>query len=78
MPAAKITSKGQITLPKEIRDALGLRAGDRVTFVVREDGTAVMYPRKGSLDQLFARVKPEKQGVSLDDMQEAIEARDIE
>ena len=29
---AKITSKGQITLPKAVRDALGLKAGDRVLF----------------------------------------------
>lgn len=78
MPAAKITSKGQITLPKEIRDALGLRAGDRVTFVLRDDGTVVMSPRKASLEQLFGRVKPQRQGVSLDDMQEAIDAVELE
>ena len=78
MPAAKITSKGQITLPKEIRDALGLRAGDRVTFVLRDDGTAVMSPRKARLEQLFGRVKPQKQGVSLDDMEEAIKAVELE
>lgn len=34
MAKAKITSKGQITLPKEIRDNLGLRPGDEVDFVV--------------------------------------------
>lgn len=78
MPAAKITSKGQITLPKELRDALGLRAGDRVTFVIRDDGTAVMRPRKASLEQLFGRLKPEKQGITLDDMQDAIEAAETE
>lgn len=78
MLAGKITSKGQITLPKEIRDALGLRAGDRVMFVVRDDGTVVISPRKASLDQLFGRLKPEKQGVSLEDMQDAIEAAELE
>lgn len=31
---AKVTSKGQITLPKSVRDALGLKAGDRVLFRV--------------------------------------------
>jgi AbrB family looped-hinge helix DNA binding protein len=35
--AATMTSKGQITLPKSVRDALGLRAGDRVMFRVHED-----------------------------------------
>jgi AbrB family looped-hinge helix DNA binding protein len=38
---ATLTSKGQITIPKEVRDALGLDAGDRVYFQVREGG-AVM------------------------------------
>ena len=35
--AARLTSKGQITLPKAVRDALGLRVGDRVEFRVEED-----------------------------------------
>lgn len=34
MESAKIMPKGQITLPKDIRDVLGLDQGDRVTFVV--------------------------------------------
>lgn len=35
---AKVMSKGQITIPKNIREALGVSTGDRVTFLV-EDGT---------------------------------------
>ncbi len=37
MAATKITSKGQITLPKVVRDRMGLRPGDRIEFV-EEDG----------------------------------------
>lgn len=35
--SAAVTSKGQITIPKEVRDALGLREGDRVLFRVAKD-----------------------------------------
>ena len=37
-----LTSKGQTTIPKEIRDSLGMKAGDRMTFTLMPDGTVVM------------------------------------
>lgn len=43
MLTAKISSNGQISLPKEVREALGLSAGDRVAFSV-EGGTATLLP----------------------------------
>jgi AbrB family looped-hinge helix DNA binding protein len=39
--AAKLTSKGQITVPKQVRDALGLEAGDEVVFRVHGDRAVV-------------------------------------
>lgn len=44
VPTATITSKGQLTLPKAIRDQLGVGPGDRVDFVVKDDGTVVVRP----------------------------------
>jgi AbrB family looped-hinge helix DNA binding protein len=44
MPSATVTSKGQITRPKVIRDLLRLDKGDRVDFVVQDDGTVVLRP----------------------------------
>lgn len=41
--AAKVTSKGQVTLPKAVRDALGIEAGDRVVF--RVEGNRALLAR---------------------------------
>ena len=38
MTAATMTSKGQLTIPKAVREALGLAAGDRVQFIAQEGG----------------------------------------
>lgn len=44
MSIATITTKGQITIPKEVRDRLGLRTGDKVNFKIQPDGSACMQP----------------------------------
>ena len=44
MPSATLTSKGQLTLPKAIRDLLRVGTGDRVDFVVKDDGTVLLRP----------------------------------
>jgi len=67
-----LTSKGQITIPKKIRDALGLDDGARVTFIIREAGGVGMRPESGDLVSLYGIPKPEKKGVSLHDMEDAI------
>lgn len=44
MPTATLTSKGQLTLPKTVRDHLHVGPGDRVDFVIRDDGSVVLQP----------------------------------
>jgi antitoxin PrlF len=51
MSVATVTSKGQITLPKEVRDDLGLKDGDRVSFE-KIDGRYVLRPQNKSIMEL--------------------------
>ena len=46
---ATLTSKGQTTIPKEIRDRLGMQAGDRMTFTVMPDRTVLMRVKTRSV-----------------------------
>jgi antitoxin PrlF len=76
MPSSTITAKGQTTIPKAIREHLGVGAGDRVDFVVQPDGTIVVEPavhQVGALKGLLARKG--QRPVSVDAMHEAIRSR---
>ena len=42
MSDATLTSKGQTTIPKEIRDGLNMKEGDRITFTLLPDGSVIM------------------------------------
>jgi AbrB family looped-hinge helix DNA binding protein len=43
---SRITSKGQATIPKPIRDHLGVKPGDRIAFFTQPDGTVVLLPKR--------------------------------
>jgi antitoxin PrlF len=49
---ATLTSKGQTTIPKDIRDSLGIKPGDRMTFTLMPDRTVVMRVKGKSILQL--------------------------
>jgi len=49
---ATLTSKGQTTIPKEIRDSLGMKSGDRMTFTLMPDATVVMRLKNKSITGL--------------------------
>jgi len=49
---ATLTSKGQTTIPKEIRDSLSMKTGDRMTFSLMPDATVVMRVKTKSVIDL--------------------------
>ena len=73
MPAATLTSKGQLTVPKRIRELLKLETGDTVEFVVGEDGTVEVRAGNYDVRELRGLLKrPGRKPVSLEDMDAAI------
>ncbi|MDH3816153.1 MAG: type II toxin-antitoxin system PrlF family antitoxin [Acidobacteriota bacterium] len=72
MPSTTLTSKGQVTIPKIVRDELGLREGDRVAFRILEDGTVIVEPETVDLLDLKGILKPSRKGVTIAEMDKAI------
>jgi len=68
MSEAAVTSKGQITIPVEIRKSMGLKAQDRVVFTRLEDGTTVMRAKTRSLSGLAGSLPRPSRRVSIKDM----------
>lgn len=71
MSSATLTSKGQITLPKSVRDRLGLATGDRVEFVQTESGF-LMRQVAGDITALKGVLPRPARPVSIDEMNAAI------
>jgi len=73
MPTATVTSKGQITIPKPIRERLKLKAGDQIDFVTDETGRVVLEPGSSELTDLRGMLRREgRPPVSLAEMDAAI------
>ena len=67
-----MTSKGQTTVPKEIRKQLNLRPGDKV-FWYLEDGRIVLRAKNRSINDLAGMLhRPDQRPISLEEMDEAI------
>jgi AbrB family looped-hinge helix DNA binding protein len=71
MASATLTSKGQITLPKSVRDRLGVETGDRLEFIESENGFLVVAATR-DIRSLKGIVKPPSKPVSIDAMSDAI------
>ena len=53
MALSTITSKGQVTIPKRVRERLRLRTGDKLDFRIDEDGTIRVYPISKTVSEVF-------------------------
>lgn len=73
MPTTTLTSRGQTTIPKSIREALQLRPGDRVEFIL--EGDQVVLRRAGAdLTELDGMIdRSDREPASVEEMDEAIE-----
>jgi antitoxin PrlF len=69
-----ITSKGQVTLPKSVRDRLKLKPGDRLDVVV-EGERIVLLPKTYTLDELTKVLHKPKARLSLSDMDRVVRNR---
>lgn len=73
-----LTSKGQVTVPRQIRERLGLQPGDKMTFSVLGDGTVVMRAKNRKASDLAGIVRqPRKEPVPLEKMRVELTEDDI-
>ncbi len=76
MSSSTLTSKGQTTIPKDIREYLNLQPGHRIDFIVDEEGRVVLRPAALDIRDLAGILHREDQGpVSVEEMNRIIRAR---
>ena len=72
MSTAVVTSKGQITIPKPVRDGLGVETGDRVEFVELERGVYSVVAATRDIRSLKGMIPKPAKPVSVEDMNKAV------
>ena len=70
MIESSITKKGQTTLPKPVRETLGLQAGDRVRYVIADGGVRLLAVRP--ISRLFGALEQDGPAVTLEEMEQAV------
>ncbi len=75
MATSTLTSKGQTTIPKAVRRHLGLKPGDKIRFLVEDDGRVVILPATLHLRDLRGSLPRPSKPVSIERMREAIRER---
>ena len=76
MALATLSTKGQLTIPKSIRDSLKLHKGDKVEIIVTDSQEAIIRPVSKKVDEIFCKLqKPGQKTVSVEAMNDAIRKR---
>ena len=75
MSTSTLTSKGQTTIPKDVRKRLNLHPGDRLEFVIDEDGRVMVLPATIDASELAGMLKAPARPVSVEAMNRAIRKR---
>lgn len=75
MSTATMTSKGQVTIPKEVRVLLGLHTGTKVKFNVSDSGEVSFSPITSSIASLKGIIAKPSKPISIEDMKKTIKAR---
>jgi AbrB family looped-hinge helix DNA binding protein len=75
MSTATITSKGQITIPKDVRTRLGIRSGDKICFFFEDDDRVIFIPLTKNIESLKGIVPKPNKAVSIEDMKATVKAR---
>jgi antitoxin PrlF len=75
MTTSTLTSKGQTTIPQEIRTYLGLHTGDKLEFVIEEDGRVVIAPLTVDVRELKGSLPRPKKAITIAQMKKVIAKR---
>jgi len=67
-----ITSKGQVTIPKNVRKKLNLETGDKLEFLLHDDGRLELLPITSSITKLKGILPKPKKALSLEDINQTI------
>jgi len=73
-----VTSKGQLTVPKQVRERLGIRAGGTVRLVHEADDRVVMTPADLSIKRLFGVLGKPPRKATLEDMKDGVQRGAVE
>lgn len=73
MAIGTLTSKGQVTVPKEVREHLHLASGDRLEFVIEQSGRVSLQPLGGSVRRLYGMFQRKgRPAPTIEQMEEAL------